>query len=108
MLSAPYVGSGFNPPFLIEYLDLLKDRGNPIESAKYIGKLFVEMLKSFTPDYDKVHIRSIVEFLYERKDEEIKALADSICNQYGERQVYDNDGNLFLRDLYERYSYRNE
>ncbi|WP_277057262.1 toll/interleukin-1 receptor domain-containing protein [Trichlorobacter lovleyi] len=80
---------------VIEELDALKDKGDPTVSAGYIGLLYLAMLDSFTPDYDKEHIRSIVAFLYEHGNKEA---ADKICNIYGVR------GMQFLRDIYERYN----
>lgn len=94
MLLAPYVHANFISSFFIEYLDELKDKGDKVEVAKYIGEIFLKMLEKFTPDYDQKHIRSIVEFLYKsdnRKD------AREICNIYGQR------GYEFLRDIYEKH-----
>jgi hypothetical protein len=95
MLSAPYVHEDFNSPFFIEYLDELKDKGDSKETAKYIGEIYSRMLEKITPDYDKKHIRLIVEFLYNAGD---KDRADKICNIYGSR------GHEFLRDIYEKYT----
>jgi len=95
MLSAPYVHVNYNSPFFIEYLDELKDKGDNVESAKYIGKIFLKMLDVFTPDFDEKHIRSIVEFLY---NSNAKKYADGICNTYVSR------GYEFLRDLWEKYN----
>jgi len=53
------------------------------------------MLKKGTPDYDKKHIRSIIEFLYEAGAQEN---ANKRCNIYGSR------GNELLRDIYEKYN----
>jgi len=96
MLSAQYVHFDFNSPFFIEYLDVLKDKGDKIKSARYVGKIFLKMLEKFTPSYDQKHIRSIAAYLYDVKDKESKVLADEICNIYGSR------GNDFLRDIYEK------
>jgi hypothetical protein len=51
------------------------------------------MLEKITPDHDKKHIRSIIEFLYNSGGQEN---ADKICNIYGLR------GYEFLRDIYEK------
>ncbi|MBW1854521.1 MAG: hypothetical protein JRJ00_07550, partial [Deltaproteobacteria bacterium] len=88
----------FNSPFFIESLDELKDKGDKFESARYVGKIFLKMLNVFTPDYVEKHIRSIVEFLYELKDEETTNSANKICNICGSR------GQEFLRDIYEKYT----
>lgn len=95
ILSAPYVHVCFNSPFFIEYLDELKDRSNKVESAKYIGDIFLKILEMVTPDFDQKHIRSIVEFLYKSN---ARDSAREICNKYTER------GLIFLRDIYEKYS----
>ena len=92
MTSAPYVHVNFNSPFFIEYLDNLKDKDS--NSPKYVGKIFLKMLESFTPDYDQKHIRSIVENLYNSGQ---KAIAGKICNIYGSR------GYEFLRDIYKKH-----
>ncbi len=96
-LSAPYVHVNFKSSFFIEYLDKLKDKGDNVEVAKYIGEIFLKMLEKFTPDYDQKHIRSIVEFLY---DAGAMDSANKICNIYGSR------GYEFLRDIYEKHPSR--
>ena len=96
MLSATYVHEDFNSPFFIEYLDELKNKGNNRETAKYIGEIYLGMLKKITPDFDKKHIRSIIEFLYNSGAQEN---ANKICNIYGSR------GQEFLKDIYEKYSF---
>ena len=95
MLSAPYVHEGFNSPFFIKCLDELKNKGDSKETAKYIGEIYLKMLEKITPDFDKKHIRSIVEFLYNAGD---KDQANKISNIYGSR------GHEFLRDIYEKYN----
>ena len=97
MLSALYVHEDYNSSFFIEYLDELKDKGDKSESAKYIGDIYLKMLKKITPDFDQKHIRSIVEFLY---DAGATDNANKICNIYGAR------GYEFLRDIYDKYSSR--
>ncbi len=100
MLSARYVHIDFNSPFFIEYLNRLKDRGkDKQQSAIYVGKAFLEMLKDFTPDYNKEHIREIVEYLF-RQGDKAAELAKEICNLYGKR---DQD---FLMDIYNKYQGR--
>jgi hypothetical protein len=95
MLSAPYVHEDFNAPFFIKCLDELKDKGDGKETAKYIAEIYLRMLEKVTPDYDKKHIRSIIEFLY---DAGAKDRTNKICNIYGSR------GYEFLRDIYEKYN----
>jgi hypothetical protein len=65
------------------------------QQTKYIGEIYLKMLEKITPDFDKKHIRSTVEFLYNTGTQED---ADKICNIYGSR------GYEFLRDLYEKYN----
>jgi len=95
MLSAPYIQEDFNSPSFIKYLDELKNKGDSKETAKYIGEIYLEMLEKITPDYDKKHIRSIIEFLYNAGAQES---ANKICNIYGSR------GHEFLRDIYEKHT----
>lgn len=92
LASAHFVHKNFNSPNFIECLDKLKDRNK--DNIKYIGEIFLKMIKDFNPDYDQVHIASIVDSLYESKD---NVSADKICNIYGER------GYEFLRETYEKY-----
>lgn len=94
MLSAMYVHEDFNSTFFIEYLDKIKDKGDSKKAAEYIGAIYLQMLQKTTPDYDKKHIRSIIEFLY---NSGAQAIADDISNIYGRR------GYEFLRDIYEKY-----
>lgn len=91
-LSAPYVHIDFNSPFFIEYLDNLKDKDK--DAGKYVGEIFLKILKKSTPDYDQKHIRSIVEYLY---ISDFENYADKICNIYG------HGGHEFLRDIYQKY-----
>lgn len=91
----PFANVNHHAYSVIEELDHLKDKGEPVESAAHIGLLYLMMLDSFTPDYDQEHIRSIVVFLYENGNKEA---ADKICNIYGAR------GLQFLRDIFEKYN----
>lgn len=91
----PFANVNHHAYSVIEDLDHLKDKGEPVESANQIGALYLTMLESFTPDYDQEHIRSIVTFLYANSNKEV---ADKICNIYGAR------GLQFLRDIYEKYN----
>jgi len=91
-LSAPYIHVDFNAPFFLKYLNNLKDKDE--DACEYVGKIFLEILKNSTPDYDQKDIRSIVEYLYTSGFEEC---AEGICKIYGTR------GFEFLRDIYEKY-----
>ncbi len=97
-MSATYVHEDFNSPFFIEYLAELKDKGDNKETAKYIAEIYLKMPEKITPDFDKKHIRSIIEFLYNSGAQEN---ANKICNIYGLR------GFEFLRDIYEKYNVSN-
>jgi len=99
ILAAPYVHEDFNSSFFIEYLDELKDKGDSKEAAKYIGKIFLRMLEKVTPDFDKKHIHSIVEFLCISNNTKN---AREICNIYGQR------GYEFLREIYENHANRTD
>ncbi len=90
-LCAKFVGVGYNSSVFIENLNKIDDKGSLI----FVGKAYLKMLESFTPDYDKKQIRSIIEKLYVNKEKEI---ADQICNIYGER------GFEFLREIYLKYN----
>lgn len=96
-LAALCIHETHNSSFFIEYLDELKDKGNRIETAKYIGEIYLCMLEKSTPDFDKSHIRSIAEFLYNTGQTEH---ANKLCNIYGSR------GYEFLRDIYEKHAKR--
>ena len=76
-------------------MDNLKDKGESKVTAEYIGEIYLKMLEKITPDYDKKHIRSIIEFLYNAGAQEN---ANKICNIYGSR------GYEFLRDIYEKHT----
>jgi hypothetical protein len=87
-LSAKFVGFDFDASFFIEYLDMLSDN-----SPHGVGIIYLTMLDYSTPDYDREHIRSIVDKLYHSGEKES---ANKICNSYFSK------GFGFLRDIYER------
>jgi hypothetical protein len=91
-LSALYIHVDFNAPFFLKYLNSLKDKDK--EAGKYVGEIFLEILKNSTPDYDQKDICSIVEYLY---IEDFEKYAIEICKIYGSR------GYEFLRDICEKY-----
>jgi len=91
-LSALYIHVDFNAPFFLKYLNSLKDKDK--EAGKYVGEIFLEILKNSTPDYDQKDIRSIVEYLY---IEDFEKYAAEICKIYGSR------GYEFLRDICEKH-----
>ncbi len=91
MLATPFANENYNSSFLIEYLNKFDDR----ESIEHVGKIFLKMLDHFMPDFDKKHIWSIVEKLY---NNEQKPVANEICDIYGKNQYE------FLRELWEKYN----
>lgn len=91
-LSALYIHVDFNAPFFLKYLNNLKDKNK--DAGEYVGKIFLEILKNSTPDYDQKYIRSIVEYLYIKGFEKY---AGEIC------KIYVSRGYEFLRDICEKY-----
>lgn len=91
--SIPYLEEHHNTPYIIQYMT----RYTSTEELHYVGNLFIELLKTSTPSYDKDHILLIVRRLYESKDTDLKKMADEICNTYGRR------GNHMLRNLLENF-----
>lgn len=96
--SSPYVDINFSSYFFIKQLDKLKNKGDRIESARYLGMIYLKMLETCTPNYDHERIKSIVEFLYETGDEKAIDSANKIFN------IYESRGIEFLRDIYEKYN----
>jgi len=92
MLSAPHIGIEHRSAFFLEYLTKFEDE----ESIRRIGKILKKVLEGTTPTYNDENIKLLVARLYEigKKDAEVKADADEICNTYGKRNVH------FLRELY--------
>lgn len=83
--------TNINISFFIEYLNILKDKGNSVD---YLGNIFLKILEKNTPTFRQEDIVSIVEFLYTEKKKE---QANEICNTYAER------GHNFLEDVYRKY-----
>jgi len=87
MLSAGHVTEDFDSPYFIEYLNKLKETGDKVQTAEYIGKLFLEMLNKAEgriPDYKWENIVEIVEHLYKvgQSNKDVKELANGICDFY--------------------------
>lgn len=106
LISAQYVTYDFDSPFFIEYLNKLKETGDKKESAKYVGILFLEMLKGaqdLIPDYKWDNVVEIINKLYEvgQNNVEIKNLANQICIFYAEHR------DLHLKELREIYEKNN-
>jgi len=98
MLSAPYVQEHYNSAYLLECINKLKDKGDPIFTAQKIGSIFIEMMKTFKPDFDVEDIRSIVDFLYKVNDLEVKKLVNSICDEYAKNNIE------IVTDIYNKYN----
>ena len=92
----------YDVSLLIEDLVVLKDRGEQPESGRFIGRVFIEILKKTIPTIFKDNIKTIVVFLYELGDGETKKMADYICTVYSQKGIYDEKEQLFLRDIYEK------
>jgi len=90
----------------IDDLIRIKNEKSDKETARYIGIIMLKLLEMITPSTFKENIKELVKFLYSysTEDNTIKNSADKICNIYAEQQVYDEEGNLFLRDLYDKYN----
>lgn len=74
---APYACIDYNAPFLVKGLARLVDH-NP----KSVAKIFQEMLKECTPDYDKEHITHIVEVLKKSDyDKEVEQINEHYLNE---------------------------
>ena len=84
----------------------IKNNRDKKETARYLGKIMIELLKKTIPSTFKDNIRSIIEFLYSYStaDNTIKNYANEICNIYADKGIYDEKGSLFLHDLYDRYN----
>ena len=101
MLSAPYIHIDDNERWLLEYLDNLKDKGeDKIVIIEYILNIILEMLKNYVFPFAQDYMKSIIEYAYElaqkENNEEIKSLANQICNILG-AAGYD-----YLREIYEK------
>lgn len=94
-MAAKYVHLDFNAPHFIEYLNRLKEKGDPKIISSYLAKIFLTMLETFTPDYDCQHIQQIVEFLYNNGQDEN---ANKICEKYG------REGYSFLQDIWKDHN----
>lgn len=87
-LSAKYIETNFNSPFLIEYLVM-----HAAKTPKRVGQVFNAVLNAGNyPQYKKENIQDIVRTLYSHQQKEI---ADTICNSYMAKGID------FLRPIYE-------
>jgi len=86
-LSAKYIETNFNSPFLVEYLLPHADK-----TPDKVGQVFDAMLSAgIYPQYKKEDIEGIVRTLYSHQQKEI---ADTICNSYMAKGID------FLRPIY--------
>lgn len=88
-----YAEYNFNSHEVIECLyDRIVDE-DPLNKRTVIGKLLYELSKSCSPTYPKEKIIKLIEYLYEINDEDLRGIADNICNTYAKRNIY------FLNDI---------
>ena len=87
-LSAKYIETNFNSPFLIEYL-----LPHAAKTPEKVGQVFIAVLSAGNyPHYKKENIKDIVRTLYVHQQKEI---ADTICNLYMAKGID------FLMPIYE-------
>lgn len=87
-LSAKYIDTNFNSPFLIEYL-----LPHTAKTPDKVGQVLLAVLATdIYPQYKKDNIEDIVRQLYVHQQEEI---ADTICNLYMAKGID------FLKPIYE-------
>lgn len=98
LISVPYVEEHYNSAYLLEYLNILKDKGNKKATAQKIAGIFLKTLEFSKPYYDEGDIRSIVEFLYQVNDPEIKQLANNICDKYAKAGIE------IVTEIYKKYN----
>ena len=89
--------------FLLDDLIRIKSRDKSVEVGRYIGKIMVEIAKKNIPTLFKEKIKVLVQYLYDLRDGEAKNEADRICEYYFRASVFDDKGEIFLRDVYGRY-----
>lgn len=90
MASVPFIGDRFNAHYLIEALDSSK----AFDSSNGVGKIFRAILDYTLPDFDPVHIRSVVDYLFVSGEYDV---AKEIC------EIYAGKGNLLLRDVFRKH-----
>jgi len=87
-LSAKYIETNFNSPFLVEYL-----LPHTAKTPDKVGQVLLAVLDTNVyPQYKKENIADIVRQLYSHQQEEI---ADTICNLYFAKGIN------FLKPIYE-------
>jgi len=85
----------FHTHYIIENLIKLKDRGNPNESARYVGVILNSIqFASYYTSIDSKHIIELILFLYENGQ---KQIADEFCNKMARH------GNEFLIEIHNKY-----
>ncbi|HMX48161.1 MAG TPA: hypothetical protein PKL56_11605 [Cyclobacteriaceae bacterium] len=89
-----YTDRSFNTHELVNHLIELKDRGDVVRNADYIGKILNALaLNSYFTIVEK-QILKLIEFTYEHGSKE---LADMFCNKLG------INGYLFQKEIFQRY-----
>ena len=81
-LAAMYSDVRHNSSIMLEILDLLKDKGDRVITARYIGNLYLAMLKGATPNYHSENMQSIFSFLVNTQDLKTRSLAQQIFEKY--------------------------
>ena len=95
MFSAEYVHLDHDQYQFVLLLQKLCNQSRSAQSAKFIGNLFLELLRHSTVDYPREEIIFIVEYLF--SEPATTKIAEMICNQYGDR------GNYFLKDVFNKH-----
>lgn len=79
LISCKNSGSHFDTHYLIENLVNLKTKGNPLETAIYLGQILISIpCPDFLSSIENTHIIDLVTFLYENDQKEI---ALDFCNK---------------------------
>ncbi len=96
--AAPYVNTRHNSAQFVEYLSYVSGRGATTteERAKYLARIYTEMMKGYVPYYKEEHIKTIVSRIYESSEPETIELANQIVDKYA------RSGYHFLREIWER------
>ena len=102
-LSLSFKEYRYHDRFLYDDLIRISNMDKSLEVGRYIGKIMGEIVNKNIPTLFKDKIRLLVQYLYDLKDSEAKAEADKICGYYFRASVFDDNGQIFLRDVYERY-----
>ncbi len=96
LISCKFLDKHFHFHFIIENLIKLKFKGNPSETAKYVGQILNSIpFGEFFSSIDNLPITELVTFLYENNQ---KTIADEFCNKLTKQY-----GQEFLIEIYNKY-----